>query len=120
MSEVVIVDDNSLILSDLPELVFNKSKAKSVDSVPDAKILIESFVKHTPKLVVMDINMPIMDGFEASKTIKNKYPDVKILILTGYDFESVKFRLDKIGVDEFVCKDESIDHLIKSINKLLD
>ncbi|MES2588859.1 MAG: response regulator transcription factor [Bacteroidota bacterium] len=64
-----------------------------------------------PNLVLMDIDMPIMDGIEAVKKGKERYPDLKFLILTIFDEDDKIVNAIKAGADGYLLKDEPIDKI---------
>lgn len=73
-----------------------------------------------PNLVLMDIDMPIMDGIEAVKEGKERYPDLKFLMLTIFDEETKIFSAIKAGAEGYLLKDEPINKITEAINSLLN
>lgn len=73
-----------------------------------------------PNLVLMDIDMPIMDGIEAVKEGKERYPDLKFLMLTIFDEENKIFSAIKAGAEGYLLKDEPINKITEAINSLLN
>ena len=68
----------------------------------------------------MDIKMPIMDGLEATKHIKEKHPDLPVIALTANAFDSDRQSALDVGCDEFLSKPISSDLCLKTIAKFLD
>ncbi len=73
-----------------------------------------------PNLVLMDIDMPIMGGIEAVKKGKERYPDLKFLMLTIFDEDEKIFSAIKAGADGYLLKDEPIDKISEVIINLLN
>ncbi len=73
-----------------------------------------------PNLVLMDIDMPIMGGIEAVKKGKERYPDLKYLMLTIFDEDDKIFSAIKAGADGYLLKDEPIDKIGEAIFNLLN
>ena len=73
-----------------------------------------------PHLVLMDIDMPIMGGIEAVKKGKERYPDLKYLMLTIFDEDDKIFSAIKAGADGYLLKDEPIDKIGEAIFNLLN
>lgn len=73
-----------------------------------------------PNLVLMDIDMPIMNGIEAVKKGKERYPDLKFLMLTIFDEDDKIFNAIKAGADGYLLKDEPIDKISEAIISLLN
>ena len=70
-------------------------------------------------LILMDVEMPIMDGVKATESVKNKYPHIKILILTVMDNDEHIFNAIKAGADGYLLKDTNAEDLCKAINEVL-
>jgi CheY-like chemotaxis protein len=71
-------------------------------------------------LVLMDVKMPIMDGYEATKAIKSFRPELPIIMQTAYARESDKIRAISIGCDAYLSKPIDIDEFLKVLKKFLD
>ncbi len=105
-ANVVLVDDHSLLRNGLANLI---------ESFGDYKILFEAdngddFINKlksqpSPHAVLMDINMPGMDGYEACLWLKNNRPEIKVLALSMYDNESSVIRMFKAGAKGYILKD---------------
>ena len=62
--------------------------------------------KHPIDIILADINMPIMNGLEFSKIVKQNYPACRIALITGYDYLDYAIQAVKIGVDDYILKPE--------------
>jgi DNA-binding response OmpR family regulator len=97
----------------------------NIDSFNDPIIALKSHKNNYYDLVILDIKMPKMDGFELYKKIKEKDPTVKICFLTASElfyeeFRKARFLLsDKIGEEYFIQKPIKTDDLIQKINALM-
>ena len=69
--------------------------------------------------ILMDIKMPVMDGLEATKAIKEKHPDLPIVALTANAFDSDRQKAEEAGCDEFLPKPVSSENCLKTLAKLL-
>ena len=71
-----------------------------------------------PDIILLDIRMPLMDGFEAAKIIYKKYPQIKIVAFTQFDLEENIIEMSKIGVKSFIGKNqaEKVPGILKIIN----
>lgn len=69
-------------------------------------------------LVFLDINMPVMNGFDVLKFIKAKYPFIKVVILTGYCEVVTALKSKKLGADDFIGKPYDITELFTTIERL--
>ena len=105
-TKVALVDDHSLLRDAL---------GKIIDSLPEYHVSIladngKDFtekIKHqlAPQLVILDLNMPVYNGFETAKWIRNNYPEMLVLVLTMYDSEIALLQLLQVGVRGFLKKD---------------
>ena len=103
---VALADDHVLLRSALASLINSFDTCKVIAEVSTGKELIEKMgTGVAPHVVLMDLNMPGMDGFEASVWLKQNHPSVRVLMLTMYDSEPVLIRLLQAGVRGFLRKD---------------
>lgn len=121
MYKVVLVDDEILtreaIGENTPWEEAGFTLAGTAENGRDAISVIESV---HPELVITDITMPIMDGLDLSKHIKEKYPSTSVIIISGYDeFEYAKRALS-YGVMEYLLKPFTPDELIEVLKKAKD
>jgi len=75
--------------------------------------------KHKPHLVLLDITMPVMNGFEAAALIKHYLPDTKILMVSQWDSEVVKRRAFTADASGYVTKDKASRELISEVRRIL-
>ncbi|MFZ1783719.1 MAG: response regulator transcription factor [Ferruginibacter sp.] len=106
MYKLILADDHVLLRDALANLI-NKFDNFSVTALADNGREIINHVENgvTADIVLMDLNMPVMDGFEAAKWLVKNKPDMKIIILTMYDSEIALIRMLQAGVDGFLKKD---------------
>lgn len=79
---------------------------------------VELYRKHRPSVVLMDINMPVMDGYEALSQIRQFDPSARVAALTAYAFESDRQRMQEVGFDKCLSKPLSIDILKQTVAEL--
>lgn len=120
MIRVLIVDDQSLIREGLSMMLGLYSNISIVEEVNNGKQAIDILEKVEVDLILMDIRMPIMDGVEATKIIKNKYPNIKVLILTTFNEDEYIFEGLKNGADGYLLKDISSEELVKAIETVYE
>lgn len=118
MIKIIICDDQEVVCQGLNAIL---GTAENLDVVGignngmDALDLIE---KHKPDVVLMDLKMPVMNGIHATKEIKEKYPDTKVLVLTTYDADAWLFDAIRNGADGYLLKDTSREALINAIEEV--
>ena len=115
MVRVLIVDDQSLIREGLSMMLSLYDTVTVVGEAKNGREAIELLENVDIDLILMDIRMPIMDGVEATKIIKDKYPQIKVLILTTFNEDKYIFEGLKNGADGYLLKDLSSEELVKAI-----
>ncbi|MEY8415128.1 two component transcriptional regulator, LuxR family [Tissierella praeacuta DSM 18095] len=115
MIKVLIVDDQSLIREGLNMMLSLYDTIFIVDEATNGKEAIEILGREEIDLILMDIRMPVMDGVEATKQIKENYPNTKVLILTTFNEDEYIFEGLKSGADGYLLKDISSKELVKAI-----
>jgi two-component system invasion response regulator UvrY len=103
---VVLVDDHVLLRDALATLIGSFEELEVIAAVDNGEELVKYFKNgKLPDLVLLDLNMPKMDGFETASWLQKNCPAVKILVLTMYDSEIALIRLLQVGVKGFLKKD---------------
>jgi len=72
------------------------------------------------QVILMDIEMPIMDGIKATEKISKTFPEIKIIMLTVFDDDDKIFNAIKAGANGYLLKDESVDKIVDGINIVLE
>jgi two-component system invasion response regulator UvrY len=106
-NSLVIVDDHRLFSSALSELIQKDKRYEVLYEVASGKDLIERMrlPQNIPDIILLDINMPVMDGYEIASWLKEKHPDVKVLALSMNNDEQSIVRMIRAGVRGYLLKD---------------
>lgn len=105
-ANVVLVDDHSLLRNGLASLIKSFGSYNVLFEADNGKDFISKLKpKQLPEVVLMDINMPEMDGYEACLWLKNNHPSIKVLALSMYDNENSVIRMFKAGAKGYILKD---------------
>ena len=117
--EIVLVDDHKLLRNGLAGLINSFSNYEVCYEANNGREMIELLkTKPSPEIVLMDINMPEMDGYESSIWLKYNFPDVKVLALSMYDNENAIIRMFKAGAKGYILKDCEPRELETALNAL--
>ena len=118
---IAIVDDHVLIAEALAEIIESFSQYKVLYTASNGKMLIERFkqTKNIPDIVLLDINMPEMDGFETAKWIVEKHPEVLILTLSMQEDEHTLIKMIKIGAKGYLLKNVHRTELEKALDAIV-
>lgn len=120
MWKVAITDDHTLLRNGLANLVNSFSNFSVTLEAGNGKDLMEKInPKDLPDVVLLDINMPEMDGYDTADWLRKTYPQVKILALSMMDTESAIIRIIKNGVRGYVLKDADPSELNEALNAVL-
>lgn len=116
MIKVALVDDNSFLRHTVLEKLqfFDDISCKFV-AENGRDLLVKMDKNQTIELILMDIEMPLMNGIEATAEIKRLYPHVKVIILTVFDTDENIFKAIKAGADGYLLKEITPDELYKAI-----
>jgi DNA-binding NarL/FixJ family response regulator len=118
MTKLVIIDDQEVFRAGLSAILTRFDKYRIIAEGSNGLDLLEILKNFTPDVVLMDINMPKMDGIEASQRALQQFPQLKILIFSLYDdFEYYNSLVDN-GVKGFIIKDTSIGELTTAIDAI--
>lgn len=119
MYKVLIADDEDIIRRGLAGMVSQHPKLEVVATAEDGEIALEKAKQTHPDLMLVDINMPFLNGFEFIEETKKVLPDVQIVIVTGYDdFEFVKKAL-QLGVADYILKPVMEDPFFGVLDKMI-
>lgn len=118
MIKVLLADDHQMILDGLSMLLDQEPDIEKVQEVTDGELVMKVLETVEVDIVVLDIEMPRMDGIETSRAIKAKYPEVKILILTMYNKKSFIEQLVQAGAMGYILKNRGKEELIDAIRKI--
>lgn len=112
MLKIIIVEDEDLLRDGLTTCVdWGKIGYELAGDAEDGIEALKLIEKISPDVVITDIKMPHMDGIELSEQIKSKYPEIKIIIISGYDEFEYARRALKAGVSEYILKPVNMEQL---------
>jgi len=118
--KVYIADDHTLFRKAMVNLLRSFDRVVDVKDAENGKELLTLIKYEIPDVVIVDLQMPVMDGAETSGQIIQKYPDVKIIILTMHDSNKFILHMMELGVHAFLLKNTEPDELEKAIYAVYD
>lgn len=116
---IVIAEDHVVVRKGLCSLLDHEPDISVVGEAVDGEEAVALTKQLNPDLVVMDIRMENMDGVEATRIIRETYPEISILVLTGFGDEEILQEAMRAGAHGFLLKDASPDELIDAIHRLI-
>lgn len=114
-SRILIVDDHGIVRAGIRSLLEDDTSIEVVGEAVDGEEAIEKTKQLKPDLVLMDIAMPGMNGIEATRRIKEEFPDICVLILTMHDDEEFFFPALRAGASGYVVKEAEPKELLHAI-----
>ena len=121
MIKVAIAEDNNFLAQSIEEkLSFFEDIKYKFRGVNGTDLLSKMKEDHNVDVILMDIQMPEMDGIQATELVKNKYPHIKVIMLTVFDDEDNIFKSIQAGADGYLLKDENAGTIYEGILEILD
>ncbi|MBI2281124.1 MAG: response regulator transcription factor [Bacteroidetes bacterium] len=115
---LMIVDDHQLIRDGIVVRLSVIPNIKIIAQADNGRDALDQLKINQPDIILMDIDMPIMDGFETTQKILLLYPYIKILILSSYDEKSIVLKMISLGVSGFILKNVKTEELVKAIKTI--
>lgn len=119
MINVFLTDDQTLFLNSLQQYLQKVKDINVLGSFTTGMETLDALKKDQPDILLLDLRLPDMTGLEVAKTVKNTYPDVKILILSSFENENDMLSAIAGGVDGYVVKDITPGDLILVIQTIM-
>ncbi len=121
MIRLAIVDDNTFLQKTIQDkLAFFNEVSIKFKAINGLELLEKLEKNHNLDLILMDIEMPKMNGIEATEIIKNRYPQIKIIMLTVFDNDENIFHSIKAGADGYLLKEINPQELYTAIKETLN
>lgn len=117
--KVIIVDDHLIFRQGLSNIISTENIATIIGDASNGKEFIDMLDKLTPDLVLMDIDMPYMNGMEATQKALEIIPDLKIIAVTMFGEEEYYYKMIELGVKGFILKTSGINEIEKAIQDVM-
>jgi len=116
--KIVLADDYPPVRRMIREIIVAQPDLQVVGEFNDGRELLKYLKNEAVHLILMDISMPNLGGFEATLKIKENYPEVKVLILTMHKSKMYLERAMALGAEGYLLKEEMDEQLLSAINSL--
>lgn len=117
---IALIDDHKLFREGIKRILEYESDFHIVAEGDDGSMALDIVKENNPDVVLMDINMPDVNGIEATTNLIKKYPDIKIIILSIHDDESYVTQVLQSGAQGYLLKEMDADSLIEAIKVVYD
>jgi len=118
--KILLCDDQAVIRDGLEMLLNLEKDFQVVGAAQDGAEAVELAAQKKPDLILMDLKMPIMNGIEATREIRVKFPNIKILVLTTYDDDEWVFDAIRAGACGYLLKDTSRQKIVEAIRGTME
>ncbi|MGV3539676.1 MAG: response regulator [Rufibacter sp.] len=115
MIKVVLVDDHTLIRDGLKSLLNTEPTIEIIGEAENGQKLLDLLETTRPDVIMLDLNMPVMDGYQALQHLQDRYPQIKVLVLTMLDQDSYVHKVRASGALGYVLKTAGRDELVHAI-----
>ena len=115
---VLIVDDHPVFRQGICDVVDSEEDITVVGQAADGEIAIEMAFDLTPDVILMDINLPTINGLQVTRKVKSQLTDTKVVVLTGYDDAEQVFHALRAGASAYCPKDIMPEMLINAIHSV--
>lgn len=120
MIRVVIADDHELVRTGIKRLLEDFDDIQVVAEACDGLSAINTCEEHNPDVILMDINMPGINGLEATRQLRRKHQNLKIIVVSMHNDEISTQRLLKAGSNGYLTKESSIGEIASAIRKVMN
>jgi DNA-binding NarL/FixJ family response regulator len=116
--EILLVDNNPLIRQRIRKILAKKSDLTVIGELQDGLELLDCVNERLPHLIILDISMPRLGGIEATRRIKSRHPEIKVLIVTLHNRREYVDQARSAGAEGYLLKDELDKELLAAIETL--
>ena len=113
--KIAIADDYKIYRDGLKVGLTADEKLKVVFEADNGEELLKGLEVYEPDVIIMDLKMPVMDGMEATKEVRKKFPSIKVLVVTMYDDDKFIIHMMENGANGYLLKNAEPDEIRKSI-----
>ena len=118
MYKVLLADDHTLVLEGISDLVASLGPYEVVAKVENGSEAIKSVAIFNPDIVLMDVDMPVLNGLEATRQLKREFPNIKIIILTMHGDPALIKRMMELGADGFLLKNSDRSEFEEALKRV--
>jgi two-component system NarL family response regulator len=118
-ARVLVVDDHALLRTGVANIINQEPDLEVVAEAADGLAAVQAFERYRPDVTLLDLRMPLMEGVEAVRHIRDRDPQARVIILTTYDTDEDIARALRAGAKAYILKDIAADALVACIHDVL-
>jgi DNA-binding NarL/FixJ family response regulator len=112
---VLICDDQAVVCEGLKAILSTVQDIQVVGTAYNGEEALECVEKFSPDVILMDLKMPVMNGIQATRAIRSRFPNTRVIVLTTYDFDEWVFDAIHSGASGYLLKDTPRESLVEAI-----
>jgi two-component system NarL family response regulator len=116
---VLLVDDHALLRTGVANIINHEADLQVVAEAGDGVEALAAYDRHQPDVTLLDLRMPVMEGVEVVRRLRERDPKARVIVLTTYDTDDEISRALKAGAKAYVLKDISAEDLVGCIRNVL-
>lgn len=113
-----LADDHPILRRGMSSVISAEENLEIIWEAQNGQEVLEKTKANPPEVLILDINMPVMDGVETAKQLKSDYPQIKIIFLSMYKDSQIFASMRIFGVKGYVLKDSALDEIVNCINQV--
>lgn len=118
MMKVLIADDHKIVVDGLVAILKSEPDIEIIGTASNGREALEILENNTIDIAILDINMPIMNGVEATQIIAKNFPNTKVLVLSMYDTNEFIDELLEAGCQGYILKNKGQEELVTALNQI--
>lgn len=115
---IILADDHPIVRKGLREIIDDDRRLKVIAEAANGREAVDAVERLKPRVVVLDVDMPLMNGFEAAREIKTKNLSTEIVFLTMHRDEDMFNEALDLGAKGFVLKDSALDDIVECVKEI--
>lgn len=119
MIRIAIADDHQMFIDGIKSLLKGNKNIQIVTEANNGEALLQHIANTPVNLILMDVNMPVMDGIETTKKVKELFPDIKVIMLTMFGTRDYIEKLLRAGANGYILKNTGKEELTTAIEKVM-
>ena len=117
---VLLADDHAVVRKGIRDFLDDDDAIRVVAEAGDGQAAVEAYAREQPDVALFDIQMPRLNGLEATRAVKQEYPAARILILTAYDDDPYIFAALQAGANGYLLKTASSDEIVQAVHAVAE
>lgn len=112
---VLLADDHPVVRSGIRRMLEREDDIEVLGEACDGEEALQMIEQYHPDVLLLDMEMPLLNGVEVTKQIRKSYPTMAVLALSGYDDRSYILELLQLGVNGYLIKDEAMETIVDAV-----